>query len=125
MRFHTDYITHSDINQVLISTGLRAEGVYADTSHHRSQSHDHAFEIRLRATSGKDRMGTTRRWPNGGSTGADTSYEKAATYVEWGIFMAALYELDAEAKWARVYKNRDDFHRATAYNFATGYNVAA
>lgn len=44
---------------------------------------------------------------------------KAATYDEWGHFLAELFGMDEDAI-AGPYKGREDFHAKTAYAYASG-----
>lgn len=111
MRIHTDHLTRDDLRCALTSTGLTREGVWLDNlSEHGSRSRAHAYEVSLRADPGKDRNGKTRRAPNSGNHGAD--FGKAATYDEWGYWLAELFELDPCAVMT-YYKSREDFHRST------------
>jgi hypothetical protein len=115
MKLHTDTINRNDIINVLMDTGLRADGVYIDTcDEKRSHSHSHGFEIRLRGMDGKDRNDNTRRLPMYSWKTGNT--EKAATYDEWGIFISALYEIDPDARFG-PYLNEADFHGKTRYQF--------
>jgi hypothetical protein len=61
---------------------------------------------------------TARASPATGTHGAPRDdFEKAATYDEWGILMAYLYEKDGNAKWAGAYTSRADFHHKTNHRF--------
>ena len=125
MRFHSDHHHERTVLDALRVTGLHAEGVYFDTlSVHGSRSRARAFEIKLRADTGADRFGQTRRARNTGRYGAD-SYDVAATYDEWGILIAELLRVDEDAVFG-PYKGRDDFDTQTNYEFATdAYGLAA
>ena len=72
-----------------------------------SRSHDRAYVVRLSGTS-KNAM---RGLP-----------DHAATWDEWGIFIAELFKLDPDAKIGQ-YKTHDDFLAYTAdmYNRASLY----
>ena len=75
-----------------------------------SRSHDHAIEIQLGTydkTTGPTR---SRHYKNSGTHGADTIY--AATYDEWGHFLALVFLCDRKAK-AGPYNGHDDFHAKT------------
>lgn len=143
MRIHTNRLVTQDFADALASeqaAGRIALSVYFEKlSKHRSQSHDYAFEIQLRA----DRRlpGEGRRRPNTGASyqtpcpkdarcgrtaghhgSCDwASGEYAATYDEWGWLMAALYELDPKAVWGTVkfpqYADREDFDQKTALTY--------
>lgn len=119
MRFHTNSINAAEIHRALTDTGLHAEGVrVALCEVHNSRSHRVGFEITLRAEPGRDRNGRARRNPASGVYGFAQSFEKAATYDEWGIFMARLFEMEPDAKWSGAYKDASDFHKKTRYEFA-------
>lgn len=79
MRIHSDYVTVSDI-YALLRDGLT--GVSVEVSRHGSRKRAAALEVRLEGTS-------TRR--NMSNTG------QAATWDEWGVFMARVFNLDANA----------------------------
>lgn len=79
MRIHSDYVTVSDIYAIL-SEGL--SGVTVEITRHGSRKRKAALEVRLEGTS-------TRR--NMSNTG------QAATWDEWGVFMARVFNLDANA----------------------------
>jgi NADH:ubiquinone oxidoreductase subunit len=106
MRIHTDHLTGQDIRETLVSTGLHGDGVRLVLTGHGSRSRHHAFEMRLYTYGGCDRNGRTRRHANGGNYGA--SAEMAATWDEWGILLARLFELDPNMN-ATYYAGRDDF----------------
>jgi hypothetical protein len=107
MRIHCDHT-----NEVGI---FRAESVIADQapdvvvhilSTHGSRTHKAAYEVALRGTGKRH----TKR-PNTGITGANSD-EYAATYDDWGHFIAALYQNDPTAKIG-PYKSRTHFHVVT------------
>jgi hypothetical protein len=120
MRIHSDTLSKMHLIHALQESGLQAEGVHIDLgSTHGSRSHQRAFEVTLRAAAGKDRNGKVRRWPMGAPHGADTSSFKAATYDEWGYFIAEVYRKDPDAK-VGPYADLADFTRQTrgAYSMA-------
>jgi hypothetical protein len=109
MRIHTD----ASIQE--IQAAISASGAYEaeDTMWHASQTHTHAFDVHL--------AGSSRRRPGFGSY-AD---HYAATWDEWGLFFAALYRADANARCggsvkSPVYANAGDYHRQTANRFLHG-----
>ena len=90
-----------------------------------------ALEIQLEAT----RRDRGRRAGNTGSYGASTGYGGdgtfAATYDEWGFFIAALYRIATEengpgaffcgsAKY-KVYADETDFHYKTGHTYDQSY----
>ena len=86
MRLHTDNLTYRDLIEALPS------GVHAHIIAKGSRKRDHAFEVTLYVL---DKDALHRRFGNSGGYGA--SDEVAATWDEWGVWMAALYELDPNA----------------------------
>jgi hypothetical protein len=105
MRIHTDKITRDDVR-----TAARVARVdLATFTEHRSQSRDHAFNVKLE--------GDSRRRPNGGASGAGSGY--AATWDQWGVFLSVLLDLDPNAV-TPYYKDRADFHRRTFERFQPG-----
>lgn len=107
MRIHTNLITVADI----YAATHNLPGVTVTATPHGSRSHARAFEVRLEGN------GSHR---NSGQYGADTA-EKAATWDEWGAFIAALYEVDPDALWGsqkyQVYSNRTHYHYLTNQRF--------
>jgi hypothetical protein len=98
MRIHSDHLVRRDLAEALSESGLGAEGVVLwDVSAHRSRSRHHAFEVALRAPEGRDRFGTKRRNPATGTYGSPQNALKAATYDEWGLWIAVLFERDPDA----------------------------
>lgn len=97
MRLHSDYITVSDIYAIL-SEGL--SGVSVEISRHGSRKRKGALEVRLEGTS-------TRR--NMSNTG------QAATWDEWGVFMARVFNLDANALLG--HEDRGNFEERTQGRF--------
>jgi hypothetical protein len=105
MRLHTDILT---ARQVYAATA-GIDGVDVELTYHGSRSRDHAFDVHLIAESRKG-----RRRSNTGTYGA--GYDYAATWDEWGLFFAALFEDDPQMTcWA--YDGADDFSRSTGGRF--------
>lgn len=103
MKLHTDKIHMNDVYNAATAAGPMVS-VGAGLAGSRSRSH--AFNVTL--------TGTSSRRPNSGQTGAGDDY--AATWDEWGMFFAHLYEIDPQMKcWA--YDDADDFHFKTAARF--------
>lgn len=57
------------------------------------------------------------RYANSGQWGA--SHEKAASWDEWGVWIARLFEIDPGAAMT-YYTGRDDFYAKTAQHVPTG-----
>lgn len=106
MRIHTS-ATRADLDAAARAAGVALAGL----TEHGSRTHARAFEVRL---SGSGNYG--------GQYG--TLDHKNATWDEWGIFLAAVYEADADARCggsaARpIYANADDYHWQTGERFLT------
>ena len=99
MRLHSDIITRTDIFAAL------PRDVGAEVMEHGSRKRARAFEVSL---SGLGARHTRKK--NSGQYGA--GYDYAATWDDWGLWLAALYEIDPDMH-ATYYKNRDDFYEQT------------
>ena len=103
MRIHSRVLTNQDIYAALRTAG---PGVYAPIlSTHGSRSHGNAFEVQLAGHSPYRSQGHG---------------EHAATWDEWGVFFARLFEIDPSAmvgnrSWG--YADAEDFHRRTHNRF--------
>lgn len=103
MRIHTDTLTTRDIYEA-------ARIGHADVvvlTEHKSRSRDHAFTVKLE--------GDSRRRPNGGRTGGDGS-GYAATWDQWGVFLAVLFDRDPEMV-TPYYADAYTFHWQTDFRF--------
>lgn len=119
MRIHSDHLTTSDI----YTAARHARVDVVNLTEHGSRSRDHAFNVNLE--------GESRRRPNGGTYGRGYASGYAATWDQWGVFLAILFDIDPGAVcWA--YDGRDAFlaktcERFTAPSLGTGistnYNV--
>ena len=102
MRIHSNTLTSLDIYRA--TDGL--DGVYADVTTVGSRSHAGAFEVRLTGTS-------TRRTMDG--------RDQAATWDQWGAFIAGIFEADPVAVLGSVksptYRDSSHFHAVTRYRF--------
>lgn len=110
MRIHLNHGTPD----TLLSTAARTAGVAFDKyKKGGSRSHFWGYTIILEGESG--------RHTNSGSYGARTDSE-AATWDQWGIFLAVIFEADPGAK-TDSYANAEDFHRKTGGRFDM-HNIA-
>jgi hypothetical protein len=109
VRIHSDVLTRENLAQALDTAEL-GEVFFDSLTLHRSNSRAQGYEVRLRAQPGRDRNGKTRTATNSGQHGAGSG--KAATYDEWGYWIAVLFELDPDAV-VGPYKGSDHFHRLT------------
>lgn len=104
MRIHTNTLTHDNLE-----TAARTARVTLRTaSGHGSRSRDHAFNVRLEGSGGRN---------NTGLYGAGDY--SGATWDEWGAFLAALYAVDPDATIPGVYESAAHFHWATGDRFRT------
>lgn len=117
MKLHSDTITYLDIHDALKAakaTGLVAPQVILEKIHTcGSRSRKVGYEIVLRAN--YKVPGDKRRRPNSGAYGAGDDW--AATYIEWGVFIAELFDIDHDAIFGS-YKGYDHFHKVTGYVFS-------
>lgn len=105
MRIHTDTLTYADMTHAAMAARVN----FTTIEKHGSKSRDHAFEVIL--------SGESRRNQNGGT-------EKAATWDQWGVFLAYLFEKDSSVKcWA--YADASQFAYRTVYRFEDGWPTDA
>jgi hypothetical protein len=97
MRIHS-----SKLDRAFIEDAARHANVaVAKYSEHTSRSHGRAFEVVLTGSSGHKSQATG---------------DNAATWDEWGIFLARLFAIDPAAK-ATYYESGEHFHWATGNRF--------
>lgn len=101
MRIHTDTLT-----QLNVFEAARHARVEVDMSSHGSRKRDHAFNVLL--------TGESRRRPNSGKGGASDDY--AATWDQWGVFLAFLFNLDPHMV-TPYYADANEFHTRTSDRF--------
>lgn len=111
MRLHASAdVTAQTIQAATTAAGMR--GVHATATRHGSRTHAQAWEVSL--------TGTSSRRPNSGRGGADGD-DYAATWDEWGMFLAALYAVDPTMRAGSgkhpAYVNAEDFHAITRGRF--------
>lgn len=104
MRIHTS-ATLEDVREA----GKVARVTFTTLAEHGSRSRDRAFEVIL--------SGESSRWPNGGR---DTMNGKAATWDQWGVFLAHLFDVDPQLR-CQAYDGAYDFHMQTTERFADGW----
>lgn len=121
MKLHSDVVaTEQTIREALQrakDAGHVGSSVYFHILDARaSRSKKNGFEIQLGCS---DKVkGDGRGWKNTGTRGADSgSYGMyAATYDEWGWFIAELYTLDAEMVLGH-YKSLENFDSHTRFAY--------
>lgn len=106
MRIHSDVLTPELVEKATHARGMK--GVAASVSVHGSRSRKGALEVKL--------TGTSARRPNGGTSNPKTADGYAATWDEWGMFLAHLLEKDPDAI-AGPYEGESDFHWQTDWRF--------
>jgi hypothetical protein len=113
MRIHTNVLHKEDLREATKYVADNAPNIYVDSiSIHGSRKRAFALEVQLRG----DGERHTRR-PNSGRIGASSDDSYAATYDDWGYWLAELYRIDPEMIVARSYDNADDFHKKTNYKY--------
>jgi len=116
MRLHSSKLQYAHVYGALKAAkdaGRVANHVHFVTcTDHQSRSRARAWEIQL-GTYVKD-PGDKRRWKNSGDHGADSVY--AATYDEWGYFIAELFQQDPDAIFGG-YKGLQDFDGQTGFKY--------
>lgn len=101
MRLHTDTLTMQDVREAARRAGV---DLYRMTTH-GSRKRARAYDVILE---GAGRTGTRY--------GQNTDMI-AATWDEWGIFLAELFRRDDRLTIPRVYESRGAFHWATDDRF--------
>jgi hypothetical protein len=106
MRIHADSLTFRQI-----ADAAQVAHVDLDTMiDHGSRKRNKAFEIHL--------TGDSPRRPNSGKYGADGD-DFAASWDQWGIFLAELFKADESVTIPRIYGDADQFNEATGGRFET------
>lgn len=114
MRIHTDIENLYTVLRDVAGHGTELPGVGFDYTEHGSRSHARAFELSLTGTS---------PYPPG--TANYNPGDKAATWDEWGVVLAAIFAADPAARAggsaARpIYGSAEHFHHTTAGRFTDG-----
>lgn len=115
MKVHSDILSETSVRaalrhaQVIDKVTYDIQFVVFDTK--GSRSHCRGFDIQLGTYDKTSGPTKSRRYKNSGQYGADSIW--AATYDEWGWFLAALFSIDPDAT-AGPYKGLADFNRQTS-----------
>lgn len=112
MRIHSDTLTDAD----LYRAAEEARVTLVDMTRKGSRQRDHAFNVVLR--------GESNRAPNFGNGSPMGHGKRAATWDQWGVFLAALFDLDPDML-TPYYRNAEDFHYQTSHRFAGGWPTDA
>lgn len=117
MRIHSDTLTITDIYQAAAIAGggdYRTSPVLVEVTQHGSRKRARAFNVSL--------MGTSSRRPNnaaGGRFADGRGDAHAATWDEWGMFLAELFRRDPAAIVPNVYESGEHFRWVTGARFDT------
>lgn len=109
MRIHTD--NPQSARQAVQDALKVLPGVEATVRLHGSRKR--AGAINLTLTGGDGRLGYRT---NTGTHGA--GYQGAASWDEWGVVLAFIFDVDPQAYVKNVYADAEEFHDRTADRFA-------
>jgi hypothetical protein len=102
MRIHSDTLHPSDFYKVVRDL----PGVSVDVIKHGSRARSVAYEVRLTGTSSRRTM---------------DNMDQAATWDEWGVFFARIFDMDRDALAGSIkypaYDGATDYHRKTGRRF--------
>lgn len=124
MKLHSNTIRYADVVESMRrakNAGLVSQDVFfVKCDHAGSRSRAFAFEIQLGAMDQRSGPTNSRHYKNTGHSGAGYGDEKiwAASYDEWGWYIAELFAIDPDAVFG-TYKGRDSFNAQTGGKFAT------
>lgn len=125
MKLHTN-LTEREVRECLARAQASGDvpadikfDLFAETG---SRSHAHGYDVHL-ATERRDTRADSVTRKTAAYYGTRGQL-KAASYDEWGAFLAELFSADEDAH-ARPYKGKDDFHAKTDYNYATRDDLPA
>lgn len=92
MKIHSDILTTQDLYRELPA------GCYLTLRQVGSRKRDHGFDVGMSAEHGADAHGLKRVYArNSGHHGAASDFDRAATWIEWGDWMVALFKVDPDA----------------------------
>ena len=120
MRIHTNVATAVQVANLALhaakKAGRVAGHVYFDKLvDHRSTTHTYAAEVHLVAD--VKEPGSKRRRPEQWRRRIRRVRGVAATWDEWGWFLAEVFRLDPRAKCAAWYPTEAAFHERTKHRF--------
>lgn len=120
MRLHTDKITSGDVVTVMrtLTAEGKIKGVYAETRFSGSRKRARGMDLWLSAEARPGRRRKTNAgcaYPGREGAGVDV----AATWDEWGIVLAALYEIDPDLT-GDYYADAEHYHWSTGERFEDG-----
>ncbi|HBH59913.1 MAG TPA: hypothetical protein DDY41_17665 [Arthrobacter bacterium] len=129
MRLHTNTLTwravHEALDRAILAGRIPAHVSLITCAEYRSRVRKAGIEIQL-GTYDKE-PGDGRRWSNTGTHGANSEANGegvyAATWNEWGWFLAEVFAADPEAK-CNWYDGAAAFHARTKNAFTGQANAA-
>ena len=92
MDIHSDVLTKQDLWAELPA------GLYLEVSEHGSRSRARKFKVGIAANHGTDAHGIKRAFARNTGNYGGGGYDRAATWVEWGDWMVALFKRDPAAR---------------------------
>lgn len=107
MKIHLNLPEHKAID-ALNDARRAADVVFERVTLHGSRTHERAVDVIL--------SGDSPHAINSGRSGSWGDAPRAASWDQWGIFLAVIFEADPTAKAGR-YANAEDFHHKTAWRF--------
>lgn len=113
MKLHTKLLPHeiSDAFRTVKDDGdMTADIEFVQFDAENSRSHDNGYKIQLGTYDPKSGPKNSRYHKNSGQYGASDIW--AATYDEWGCFVAEIFSRDPGAKFGS-YDGVDDFNAKT------------
>ena len=120
MKLHTklDYSQITNAMREVKQRGQVTEDVFfVQFDYENSRSHANGWKIQLGTFDKTTGPTKSRHYKNTGQWGADSdSRIWAATYNEWGWFIAEIFEMDPDATFG-YYKGINDFHKKTGWKF--------
>lgn len=113
MKVWSQTLTTADLHEAAAQVNAEFPGceVFLDTPElHEGKRTRRIDRVSLRSA-------TSTRYTNSGTSGADVWHGKqAASWTEWGWFLARVFERDAQARCGQ-YRDAQDFHAATGGRF--------
>jgi len=110
VKIHSDVLEMTDLWNAARAAGPRG-AVLVEATRRGSRQRTHGFDVSLTGTS-------TRRPNNRGAWKEMDDY--AATWDEWGMFLAYLFDKDPNATVPGVYEDAEHFHWCTNWRFEKG-----
>lgn len=130
MKLHTR-LTSTQVYQAL--NAVKADGNATDDIEFvrfesgNSRTHPHRFEIQLGTEDQHSGPTNSRHYKNTGQWGASSAWNGypiwAATWNEWGWFIAEIFRMDPTASFGPQYRTEELFHKITVNQFRNKESV--